>query len=254
MLAAISVLIVGVCWGSFLNVVGYRLVNDMSIIWPASRCDHCVHPIAWYDNIPIISWLVLQGKCRSCAQSISILYPLIELFSGIVFTLLYYTISPHYFIIYGIFFSGLIAVIRSDSEYMLISPYTTLALIPCAFVASVSGYLPVSPLNSILSAVVGYGFLWAINRLFWYVRGQEGLGEGDMDLLAFIGAYTGIIGCWTALLIGSLSASLYGLAHIVYNRSHSLDKIPFGPFLSIGAIIYVLCMPFFAAYMWYFVL
>lgn len=232
------------CWGSFLNVVGYRLINDMSLLTPRSCCPSCNHLIYWHDNIPIISWLLLRGDCRFCKQPISMLYPAIEISSIIIFYLLYTLVPFSYFIGYFVFFSALIAVIRSDLEFLLISQYTTLFLIPVAFVFSWGGWLPITLGHSILGAVIGFGSLFSIGYCFTYCTGKKGLGEGDMDLLALIGAFTGVLGVWATVLIASVTGSIIGMWYILVCKTPPNTKIPFGPFLALGAIIFVLWQPY----------
>lgn len=228
------------CWGSFLNVVGYRLINEISIISPRSFCPHCTTTINWYDNIPIISWFILRGKCRHCKKSISILYPAIEILTAIILSLLYFWISPHYFISYFIFFSALLITIRTDLEFMLISRFVTIFLIPLGFLLSTAHLLPITLYESIVGAFIGYSFLLSIRFFFHLVTGKEGMGQGDLDLLAFIGSFTGIIGCWISLLIGSCVGSFFGLGYQLFFQPKEQAKIPFGPFLAGGAIIFVL--------------
>lgn len=234
------------CWGSFLNVLAYRLIQEQSIVKPRSFCPKCKHLIAWYDNIPVISWLLLRGSCRNCKQPISFLYPFIEILTAIVFSLLYVYIPLHYFFAYFIFFSALIVTIRSDLETMLISRYMTIFLAPLGILLSALDLLPISWQESVCGALFGYLFLFSINRIFKWWRNIDGIGEGDFDLLLFIGSFTGIIGCWASITLGSILGSLYGITSLFFTQSDETSqlslqtKIPFGPFLACGAIIFVL--------------
>ncbi len=235
------------CWGSFLNVLAYRLIKNQSIITPRSSCPHCYALIYWYDNIPVISWLFLAGACRTCKQPISLLYPSIEIITTIFLSLLYLSPAQHYFFAYFIFFSALIVTIRSDIETMLILRYATIYLVPLGFIFSAYNILPLSLVESIVGALFGYLFLFTINTLFKIIRKKDGLGDGDYDLLLFIGSFTGITGCWTSITLGSIIGSLYGISFILYSNHYHQEttsltntKIPFGPFLALGAIIFVL--------------
>ncbi len=231
------------CWGSFLNVLAYRIVQNQSIITPRSSCPRCHALIVWYDNIPVLSWLLLGGKCRNCHQRISLLYPFIEIFTAITLSLLYITIPTQYFFAYFIFFSALIVTIRSDIETMLISRFVTIFLAPLGCFFSTYGLLPLSLRESIAGALFGYCFLWSINYIFRSLRNQNGIGEGDFDLMLFIGSFTGIIGCWISITLGSMIGSLYGISTIFlsqHNHSFHNIKIPFGPFLAFGALLFVL--------------
>ena len=234
------------CWGSFLNVLAYRLILGQSIVKPQSSCPKCKKLIAWYDNIPVLSWLFLAGKCRNCKKSISFLYPFIEIFTTVILLLLYIYIPHHYFLAYFIFFSALIVTIRSDLETMLISRFMTMYLAPLGFFFSAYHMLPLSIIESICGAIFGYFFLQIINVIFKYLRNIDGIGEGDFDLLLFIGSFTGIIGCWTSITLGSLIGTLYGITSLISITSNDKNtqslhatKIPFGPFLAYGAIVFV---------------
>ena len=231
------------CWGSFLNVLAYRFIIGQSIIKPRSSCPKCKKIIVWYDNIPLLSWLFLQGKCRNCQKSISFLYPFIELLTTITLLLLYIYIPHHYFLSYFIFFSALIITIRSDLETMLISRYVTLYLVPLGLFLSGCNLLPLSLHQSIFGALFGYLFLFTINYIFKRLRNIDGIGEGDFDLLLFIGSFTGIIGCWMSITIGSILGSFYGIISLIFTQNNKVSiattKIPFGPFLALGAIIFI---------------
>ncbi len=228
------------CWGSFLNVVAYRLIQSKDL-FHRSRCIHCKNIIAWYDNIPLLSYLVLRGKCRRCSKQISWLYPAIELFTVLVMTLLYLRVDFDYFFGYFVLFSALIVTIRSDLETLLISRWVTMALVPVGIIMSFTDHIPISPLNSILGAASGYLFLWIIATIFYLITGKEGIGQGDLDLLACIGAFVGVIGIWVTVLFGSLLGSVIGVSHLIYKGTYQrYTKLPFGPFLALGAIAYVL--------------
>lgn len=243
------------CWGSFLNVLAYRLIQGESIIRPRSFCPHCKNCIAWYDNIPVISWLLLCGRCRNCKNNISFLYPFIELLTVVILSLLYTHIPHYYFFSYFVFFSALIVTIRSDFETMLISRFMTIYLAPLGIFLSYHNLLPISATESICGAFFGYSFLFSINWIFKRWRNIDGIGQGDFDLLLYIGSFTGIIGCWMSITIGSLFGSLYGLTTLIRaprdnhtQPSLQTTQIPFGPFLSTGAIIFV----FFQKYIFYY--
>lgn len=246
MLTTFIIFIFGLIWGSFLNVVAYRLIQEQSL-GGRSVCPHCNHQLAWYDNIPLISWLALRGKCRTCAQPISFLYPFIELLTGLSAVALCegwkFEVGPeitNYFPAYFIFFSALIVTIRTDLEFMLISRYMTLFLIPAGIALSAFGFLPISPLESILCALGGYLLFYAIAQAFYWFTGREGMGQGDLDLIAFIGAFTGLMGVWMTILIGSILGSVSSAIYLLASGQERSTHIPFGPFLAFGAICYVL--------------
>lgn len=239
------VFILSLLWGSFLNVVGHRLIRGLSIISPRSHCPLCKHAIAWYDLIPILSWFILKGHCRACGKHISALYPFIEFLTALTFTGLFTLVNPDFIPAYFLFFSALIVTIRTDLETLLISRIVTLFLIPLGILASFLYVLPLYPLESVLGSILGYGFLWATAKIFFLVTGKEGMGQGDLELLAFIGAFIGPLGVWATLLISTITGSIIGITYMrLMRKSHSI-KIPFGPFLALGAMLYVLFEPFF---------
>ncbi len=286
MINLIIIFIFGLIWGSFLNVVAYRIIRSETL-GGRSKCPHCNHRIAWYDNIPLISWIILGGKCRNCTQPISVLYPIIELLTGVLFVLLYLKFTPdcpaytsgsvHPELIEGlceawkkvnepstarpewpiisagnawdvskglfpclIFFSALIVTIRTDLEYMLISRLATIFLVPLGIALSAWGFLPISPLESFLSAIGGYLLFFSIAKIFYWITSKEGIGEGDFDLIAFIGAFTGLIGLWMTILIGSLVGCIVTITYLILSGQKRSTQIPFGPFLALGAICYIL--------------
>lgn len=224
-------------WGSFLNVVGYRLVHNESVIWPRSRCIKCKTALYWFDNIPIISWIVLRGRCRTCKQPISFLYPFIEALTVLIGLLALYYIPVHYLPAYGLLCSALIVTIRSDIETMLISSIVTLGLVPVGMFCSAFEYLPITFNQSILGALVGYGSLLIIAKLFFVFTKQHGLGQGDLELMALIGSFLGPFGVWITILVGSWVGALFGIMYILLSGSDRSVKLPFGPFLALGAFV-----------------
>lgn len=231
---------VWLCWGSFLNVVAYRVLHKQSIVHPRSRCPHCNHTLAWFDLIPVFSWLLLNGSCRYCGKPISKLYPLIELLTALVMTLLVIMTPTHYIPAYFIFFSALIVTIRSDIETMLISQYMTLFIIPIGMACSYFSLLPISLEQSLAGTIFGYLFLWSITQIFLWFTGKKGMGEGDFELLALIGSFLATSGAWYSLMIGSIVGSLAALWMIHRQQATRNTKIPFGPFLAIAAMLFTL--------------
>ena len=243
----ILALLIFLAWGSYLNSLGYRLLHLESLHKKRSFCPHCKKIIAWYDNLPIISWLLLQGQCRSCKQPISWLYPFIEIATTATLLLLYDFVPFYYFPAYFIFFSALIITIRTDLDEMLISRFVTLCLIPVVFLAALYHRLPISLSMAIIGSLFGYLLLWSANKICLKISGQDGMGQGDLELLAMIGAFTGPLGCWVALTIGSCIGTLFSLV-IMSIKKQRMIKIAFGPYLSVGAMIFVLYQNQFIAY------
>lgn len=237
MIAYIILIIVGaLCWGSFLNMVAYRLMGGISFKQPRSQCTTCATPLAWYDLIPVLSWLVLSGACRYCKQPISILYPLIELLTVLTFSIVL-ALVPHQYLFSSLFFtSALLITFRTDLEHMLISRFASIYLIPIFFIISWLGYAPVGIYESALGSITAYACLYMVRAVHTYLTGKVGMGQGDLELLAMIGSFLGVSGWWLTLLIGSLLGSIVGIAVSLQQKTTNL-KIPFGPFLVTGAFI-----------------
>ena len=157
---------------------------------------------------------------------------------------LFTLINPQYWFGYFLFFSALIVTIRSDFETMLISRYVTLFAIPIGWLLSLLGLLPITVMQSVLGTALGYAILLAIARFFSWITGKEGMGQGDLELLAFIGSFTGSFGCWIALLLGSVIGSLFGIGTMIILKRTQNVRIPFGPFLAGGAMLFVLYQKF----------
>lgn len=229
------------CWGSFLNVMAYRLLHGVPFFGARSRCPHCNKIIAWYDLIPIISWFVLRARCRQCTASISWLYPLIETITFLSLWGLYLFVSPHYWLAYGLFFSALVVTIRTDLEEMVILRPFSLGILPLGLIFSFFGLLPITFISSLLGAFLGFALLGLARHGYYAYAGEHGMGNGDPELLAAIGAFVGPTGCWLALLTGSFLGSCLGLGlFIAYGAAARKKPLPFGPFLAIGAFIVVI--------------
>jgi leader peptidase (prepilin peptidase)/N-methyltransferase len=154
--------------------------------------------------------------------------------------LLFTYVDPQYWIAYFFFFSALIVTIRTDLEHMLISQHMTIYLVPLNFLFAAFGLLPLTLSESIIGALAGYAFLYFVGYVGSKMMGKEAIGEGDLDLLALIGSCTGIIGCWLSLTIGALLGSIIGGIYLLLSGQNYRNPIPFGPFLALGAIAYVL--------------
>jgi leader peptidase (prepilin peptidase)/N-methyltransferase len=256
------VFLCGLCWGSFLNVVAHRFIHRINIFVPRSHCPSCTHTILWYDNIPIISWLILRGKCRFCKATISWLYPFTEIVTASIITLLFnkIIIKPYGFLdadatllkdalladagksfaAYFIFVSALIIATRTDLESLLIPQLFTLWLVPLGLGVSYLHFTTISLRQSLLGALLGYGILWIIAWVFKRCTGKDGLGVGDMELLAMIGSFLGPIGAWTSLAVGSLTGLVVGTLYLALSGHDRTTRIPFGPFLALGAIAHLM--------------
>ncbi|MCL4361336.1 prepilin peptidase [Candidatus Dependentiae bacterium] len=232
-------------YGSFLNMLSYRLISGDSLLISRSFCPNCKKTISWYDLIPVISWLNLKGKCRNCKKNISFLYPFIEILTALIFTLMILTIEPKFWLSYFLYFSAMIITIRTDLEFMLISRFATLFLIPFAFIFAYFNLLEINLIHSILGFILGYSILALMSFIFFKIKRVRGMGEGDPEMLATIGAFTGPIGAWAALTIGATLGSIYGIYLLVLKKADSSTRIPFGPLLAFGSIIYVFLKRYF---------
>ena len=226
-------------WGSYLNSLGYRLLHLATFFKVRSFCPSCSIMIRWYDNIPVISWLALQGQCRHCQLPISWLYLFIEIITPLLLASLWYAVPGIYFPAYFLFFSALIVTIRTDFDEMLISRFMTLYLVPVGVLAAANGHIPLSLIDSILGICCGYGLLWSTQKIARWITKKESLGQGDLELLAFIGAFTGPFGCWIAMTIGSILGTVISLI-IMAIRRQQIILIPLGAYLSCGALFFVL--------------
>ncbi|MBM3893062.1 prepilin peptidase [Candidatus Dependentiae bacterium] len=230
----------GLCWGSFLNMLATRILHRRSLLVHRSYCPSCKQTIAWYDNIPLLSYLLLKAQCRSCKAPISWLYPATELITALLAVGLYSaTTNPYTYTAYTLFFSGLLAATRTDLEAMLIPQTFSLGLIPLGLTAAWFGVIQVSLLEAALGALCGYGLLWAIAKIFLLATKREGMGAGDYDLLAGIGAWIGPLGIWLTLMIASCAGTVLGLVYLYCTQKTRATRIPFGPFLAAGAIMYI---------------
>ena len=228
----------GAIWGSFSNVVIARWPH-MSVVRPRSQCPHCKHPIAWYDNIPIISWVILFGRCRKCKKPISFRYPFVEILMGCLFTAVYYRIGANPTALeYLIFIFGLVTVTFIDiDQYLLPDVFTISGIV----IGIVGAYLNPNRqvLDAIIGALLGGGFLWSIAYFYLLIRKEEGMGGGDIKLLAWIGAVLGWKSVPFVILSASIVGSVIGIGAAVRSKKGMKTVIPFGPYLALGAVIYI---------------
>lgn len=231
--------LVGLCVGSFLNVCIYRIPANVSIVHPGSRCPHCQTMIPFYDNIPIISYLLLMGRCRSCGTRIAARYPFIELLTGLFAVACSTAFGPtwHALVVFA-FIATLIVVTFIDLDHRIIPDVISLPGIPLFFLASLA--VPgTSWQSSAIGILAGGGSLFAVAWGYQLVTGREGMGGGDIKLLAMIGAVVGWRGILFTLFAASAIGTLVGIVAMVHAREGMRLAIPFGPFLSAGAIIYL---------------
>ena len=226
--------ILGTVFGSFYNVLIYRLPRNISIIYPSSHCPNCKAPIKWYDNIPIISYILLKGKCRNCGERISPRYPIVEFLSGAFAVISYYKWGASLdALIYYFFFSNLLVMSVIDWYYFIIPPQLNLGGLVLAITVSPFRQT-ITFKESVIGALIGTLFLGLLYLFYLKVKKVEALGLGDVILMGFIGAVEGPFGVLISLIAGSIVALVYVLPKILRYKSLQF-AIPFGPFLSIGA-------------------
>jgi len=278
----------GLVIGSFLNVCILRIPEDLSIVAPASRCPRCQTPINWYDNVPVFGWLWLRGKCRTCGLPISPMYPLVELTTGLLFVACYLEFGLTQSAVKWLFFTCLLIVLTiTDLRVRLLPdlvnwPGFAAGLLFSAVVPPDDGFtvslyvrlahrLPPRPVQGLVDALLGAAFgsflLWAVAALYKRVRGREGMGMGDVKMMALVGAFLGVRGAFLTILLGTLLGTLVGVTVIVIvalyaagwqrklaerasrRRLGSVNslrwaiasqyQLPLGTFLGIGALLVV---------------
>ncbi|RRS04359.1 prepilin peptidase [Aquabacterium soli] len=264
LLTPAALFVVGLLIGSFLNVVIHRLplilerqwrqdARDMlelgdqagddkplSLSQPASRCPSCGHQIRWYENIPLVSWLVLRGKCSGCGSRISWRYPLVELATGLLFAACAWRFGPHPF---TLAWCGVVAVLVAasliDWDTTLLPDDLTLPLLWAGLVAAGLGWASLPLHDALWGAVAGYLSLWSVYWVFKKATGKEGMGYGDFKLLAALGAWLGWKMLLPIILISSIIGAVVGIALKIQSSLREGQYVPFGPFLA-GAGLVVL--------------
>ena len=248
----------GLLIGSFLNVCIYRWPRDLSVVKPRSHCPECEHTIAWFDNIPVLSFLLLRGKCRHCAAKIPLRYPLVEIITGLLFAYLVWrfgiTVNA---LRYSLLCAMLVTLAFSDAETRILPDEFTLGglvvgLIMAAMVpvpdstfrgiAAISGWTNlswrwISLGEAVVGVVIPAGSLWLGGWLFEKIRHKEGLGFGDVKMMAMVGAFLGVRGTLLTLIVGSMLGSVIGIIYIKATKQDmGTYELPFGTFLAAAAL------------------
>ncbi len=231
--------VLGAIFGSFANVIILRLPKEESIVKPRSYCYSCKTPIKWYDNIPILSWFILRGKCRHCGAKFSFRYPLVEIITGVLFALSYHYAGwtwnlPEYLI----FVFGLVVCTFIDLDHMILPDEFTLSGIVIGLIGAA-----LNPQREFMDAfwgvLMGGGFLWGMAYVYYLMTKQEGMGGGDIKLLAWIGALLGWKAIPFVIMSSAIIGSVVGLIAARKQKAGLKTVIPFGPYLALGAIIYL---------------
>lgn len=231
--------VAGSAIGSFLNVLICRIPEGLSVVFPASHCPRCKHAIRYYDNIPVISYLLLRGMCRDCREKISIRYPLIEILAALMCLLLFWKYGLGLqFVVAFVFVCSLIVITFIDFDHQIIPDMITLPGIPLFSLIAVL-VMGVPWLEVLIGIIAGGGFLYAIAVAYELITKREGMGGGDIKLLAMMGGFLG----WKSLLfivfVSSLVGALVGITIVVAKGKDMKYAVPFGPFLSMAAVLYL---------------
>jgi len=234
--AELTILVlVGLAFGSFLNVCIHRLPRGQSLVHPGARCPGCGYELRWFDNVPVVSYLSLLGRCRKCRTRISIRYPIVEI------------VTMALFVVHGLVFGWtpillprllfacmLVALFAIDLEHHLLPNVLTLPGIVLGLIAS--AVLPPGLVDAIIGVLIGGGVLWLIGEAYYRFSGHEGMGGGDVKMLAMIGAFLGWKLVLVTLVLSSFVGSIVGLAVIVRKRGGMKYALPYGTFLALGAL------------------
>ena len=239
-----AVFIFGSIWGSFCNVCIYRLPDNGNIVKNMSFCPSCKKKINWHDNIPLLSYVLLQAKCRNCKNKINFQYFLVELISAISFTAIYFiygiSITTFLLIVLSIFF---IIIFFIDLKHFIIPNELTFPLMLIGFVKSFEPNLnqTIFPnyINSLIGGVFGYLIIWLIIFFYKKVRNKEGMGLGDAKLMAVVGFWFGWASIPFTIFISSFVALIFSIPSLIKKNKNMATQIPFGPYIIIGCIFYV---------------
>ncbi|HET7694652.1 MAG TPA: A24 family peptidase [Vicinamibacterales bacterium] len=226
----------GLCIGSFLNVCIHRLPLKQSVVHPGSRCPDCGYALRWYDNVPVLSYAMLRGRCRSCSRPISLQYPLIEVATAAIFVAHWYAFGPTAMLpVRLVFACALIVLFMIDLEHQILPDVITLPGIVAGVIGSL--FLPPGPMMSVLGVVAGGGLLWAIAEAWYRLRKVDAMGFGDVKMLAMVGAWLGVKMVLVTFVLSSMLGGLVGALLIGSRRADMATRVPFGTMLAVGALV-----------------
>lgn len=239
LIAPVFLFLQGACLGSFANVIIYRLPEGKSIVSPGSHCGACGKPVRWYFNIPILAWFLLRGRCAECGAKFSPRYALVELLTASLFLAAWYAVGPSWFLVEVlIFIFSLVVVSFIDIDHFILPDVFTLS----GIVIGLLGAL-LNPERSFVDALIGVclggGFLWAIAYFYFLFRKEEGMGGGDIKLLAWIGAILGWKAIAFVIISSSVIGSVFGIWAAIRSKKGMKTVIPYGPYLALGSVLWI---------------
>lgn len=234
--ADVFVTLFGLCVGSFLNVCIHRLPLKVSVVRPPSRCPGCGTLLRWFDNVPILSYAVLGGRCRACRNPISLQYPIVEAVTAAIFLLHFWVLGPTpLFAVRVTFACALVVLFMIDLEHQILPDAITLPGIVAGFAAS--WFLPPGPLMSILGIVFGGGLLWAIAEIWLRLRKVDAMGFGDVKMLAMVGAFLGLKLVVLTFVLSSMMGGVVAGVMLATRRADLATRVPFGTMLAVAAFV-----------------
>jgi leader peptidase (prepilin peptidase)/N-methyltransferase len=238
------VAILGGLWGSFANVCIYRLPKDKGVVSGRSHCPKCKKKIIWYDNIPIISYLILNAKCRNCKSRISLQYPIVEMINILSFLIIYFlfgiSLTTIFLMVLGLSF---LIIFFIDLKYFIIPNSLTFSMMILGFIKSFDPNLDsIFPnyINSLIGGFFGYGIIFSIIFFYKQIRKKEGMGLGDAKLLAVIGFWFGWISIPFVIFLSSIFALVFVAPDLIKKKKKMSSQIPFGPYIILATIFYLL--------------
>jgi leader peptidase (prepilin peptidase) / N-methyltransferase len=228
--------VLGLCVGSFLNVCVHRLPRRQSVVHPGSRCPACGRDLRWFHNIPVVSWIVLRGRCGHCGAAISLRYPLVEITTAVLIVLVVALTPPGPLLASRlVLIVALIVLFMIDLEHQILPNAITLPGIAVGLAFSVVA--PPGPLDALLGVLLGAGVLYGIAVGYYLLRGEEGMGMGDVKMLAMIGAFLGWRAVLLTLILSSFAGALVGVIMLSSKGGSMRHALPFGTFLAVGALV-----------------
>jgi leader peptidase (prepilin peptidase)/N-methyltransferase len=228
--------VLGLSVGSFLNVCIYRLPRQQSLVSPPSRCPRCGRQLRWFDNIPVVSWVALKGRCRQCGERISLQYPIIELVTAMLAVAIVVVTPPGPLLASRLVLAtALVVLFMIDFEHQILPNSITLPGIAIGVVFSL--FAPPGLHDAVIGAALGAGVLYAIAAGYYLVRKEEGMGMGDVKMLAMIGAFLGWRAVILTLVLSSFAGAVIGVALLATSRGSMRFALPFGTFLALGALV-----------------